>query len=99
MAPAFVASTPLTARTQLQGGALCQSRPATRRASRTSVQMVAEKKKDGSIVDWLYGKFMHNALWDGDQEIGFEPYWKEIETTREEKKKEVYESMKSEKDE
>lgn len=47
-------------------------------------------KEKQSLKDWLYSKFMHNALWEGDQEAGYEPFFKEAMAAREEEKKKAY---------
>lgn len=55
--------------------------------------MAATDNKDESLLDWLYRKIMHNAMWEGDEEAGYEPFFKEAQKAREEEKRRAYEEM------
>lgn len=94
MAPAFVSSLPLTSsRTPTFGTAVCVARPASLAAKRPTgvVRMSADGGKEKqSLMDWLYSKFMHNALWEGDEEAGYEPFFKAAMAAREEEQRKAY---------
>lgn len=61
------------------------------RCARRAPRMAAgQSDKKESLADWLYGKFMHNALWEGDQEAGYEPFFKEAMKNREEEQAKAY---------
>lgn len=47
-------------------------------------------KEKQSLMDWLHDKFMHNALWEGDEEAGYELFFKAAMDAREEAKKKAY---------
>lgn len=98
MAPCFVSSVPLVARSSLTGSSVCKtsirSSVSAQPQSRNMVTMAAANKNEKkSLGDWLYGKFMHNALWDGDEEAGYELYFKDAMDAREEETKKAYEDM------
>jgi len=44
-----------------------------------------------SLIDWFTSKMMHNALWEGDEEAGYEPFFKKAETAREDLQRKAYE--------
>lgn len=58
---------------------------------------MSSNQKETSLGDWLYRKFMHNALWEGDENAGYEPFYKAAMAARDEQKKKAYEEQKKEK--
>lgn len=97
MAPCFVPNTPVHARRADLGRSVCSvTRSAPARSSKAKVSMKAEKS-EGGLMDWLYHKFMHNALWEGDEKIGYEPFFKAAMSAREEEKKKFYAEQEEEK--
>lgn len=58
---------------------------------------MAEPKKEQSLADWLYSKLMHNALWEGDEQVGYEPFFKEAMSARDEEKKKQYKEIEDKK--
>lgn len=59
--------------------------------------MSAGDGKKKSLSEWLYSKMMHNALWEGDEEAGYEVFFKEAMSAREDAQKELYGDKKEEK--
>lgn len=57
---------------------------------RVNVVAMVEKKEKQSLSEWVYSKIMHNALWEGDQQVGYEPFFKEAMSARDEEKKKQY---------
>lgn len=57
----------------------------------------ASKKEKQSLGDWLHSKMMHNALWDGDEEAGYELFFVEAMAAREKEKQKAYEEQEREK--
>lgn len=97
MSPCFVSSMPLaTARTSTFGTSVCASKqrssPVVKRSTRGVVRM-SEGDKNESIGDWLYRKMMHNALWEGDEQAGYEPFFVQAQIAREEELKKAYEEQ------
>lgn len=58
------------------------------------VSMTAGTPEKQSLSEWLLGKFMHNALWEGDQEVGYEPFFKKAEFAREAEYEKLYKEEK-----
>ncbi|CAN8070339.1 unnamed protein product [Agarophyton chilense] len=91
---AFVSSTPITARRSTSGSAICtRVAPKAVNKMHSSTVTMSAKKENVGLGEWLYRKFMHNALWEGDENVGYEPYFKAAMTAREEEKKKVYAKM------
>lgn len=100
MNPCFVSSMPLaSARTSTFGTSVCTSKqrssPVAKRSTPGVVRMSGGNEKE-SIADWLARKIMHNALWEGDEEAGYEPFFIEAMTARDEEKKKAYEQQEKE---
>lgn len=88
MTPAFVCPAAVPA----NRAASSRSQPCTepRRSSRTVVCMAEEKKKTKTFREWLHSKFMHNAMWEGDENHGYEMFFKDAMTARDEEKRRAY---------
>lgn len=100
MNSAFVSPLAVSTKPSL-GKALCSTHRQTASAAekhtnaRANVTMAVQQKKDQSLMDWLHDKFMHNALWEGDKEAGYELYFKEAMDARDDLKKQRYDDMKN----
>lgn len=57
----------------------------------TSDNKAPKKPEEKGLAAWVYRKMMHNALWDGDENVGYEPFFKDAMDAREAKKQEEYE--------
>lgn len=87
MTPAFIS--PAALPSNRAASTRCDGATQPRRTSRTVVCM-AEAKKPKSFREWLYSKLMHNAQWEGDENHGYELFFKEAMTARDEEKKRKY---------
>eukprot|EP00177_Eucheuma_denticulatum_P006901 GFKZ01012555.1.p2 GENE.GFKZ01012555.1~~GFKZ01012555.1.p2 ORF type:complete len:104 (-),score=16.89 GFKZ01012555.1:853-1164(-) len=98
MAPCFITATPVDASrislcSQLLSSTCRAERVRTPARGKRSIVTMSEQKKEQSLADWLYSKIMHNALWEGDQQVGYEPFFKEAMSARDEEKKKQYKEI------
>lgn len=87
MAPAFISPAALPPNRAASTRFHASSQP--RRTSRTVISM-AEGKQPKSFREWLYSKLMHN----GEENHGYETFFKKAMIAREEEKKKFYKDQK-----